>query len=91
MLNDGRKFEPSGLIARVSSEFTPIVDDVCSVTFGEVANLGEPKENTTYIVSAMVLSATDRPDVVAPATGHPDTVRNEKGHIVSVPAFVKAG
>ena len=35
-------------------------------------------------------SAAKRADVVSPATGHPDTVRNEKGHIVSVPGFVRA-
>ena len=39
--------------------------------------------------SAMVLAAcNDRSDLVAPATGHPDAVRSEKGHIVSVPGFV---
>jgi hypothetical protein len=37
-----------------------------------------------------VLSACDdRDDVVAPATGHPDTMRNDKGHIISVPGFVR--
>ena len=40
------------------------------------------------IVSAMVLSASDRTDLVAPATGHPDTIRNDKGQIISVPGFI---
>ena len=29
-----------------------------------------------------------RNDLLAPATGHPETVRNEQGQIVSVPGFV---
>ena len=90
VLNDGRRFEPSGKIARVGVTFGPIVNDVCESSFGEVQDLPEPVEDTRYIVSGMVLSAVSgRDDVVAPATGHPDTVRNEKGHIVSVPCFCK--
>ena len=34
-------------------------------------------------------SASDRADLVAPATGHPDIIRCSKGQIVSVPGFVK--
>ena len=47
------------------------------------------RKNTYYIVSGVVLSALkgQRNDLVAPATGHPDVVRNEAGHIVSVPHF----
>ena len=90
VLNDGRTFDPSGSVARVSSSFTNVVNDVCSVVYGEVEGLPAPKEGTMYIVSAMVLSANStRTDLVAPASGHPDTIRNEKGHIVSVPCFVK--
>ena len=89
-LNDGRVFEPSGNIARVSSSYTAIVDDVCEQTFGDV-QLPAPIEGTRYIVSALVLAAVKgtRDDVVAPATGHPECVRNEAGHIVSVPGFVR--
>lgn len=46
----------------------------------------------TFIVSAIVLKAAKaagREDCIAPATGHPDVVRNEKGQIVSVPGFVR--
>jgi hypothetical protein len=41
-------------------------------------------------VSAVVLAAVgqSRPDVVAPATGHPQCVR-ENGLIQSVPGFVR--
>ena len=59
--------------------------------FGTVIDLPEPEPGTVYIVSAMVLSALagSRSDVVTPATGHPECVRNEKGHIISVPGFVR--
>jgi len=88
ILNDGRSF-PSEGVARVSARFTSFNEDgVCRQKFGDVEGLPEPEKGVKLIVSAMVLSASDRDDLVAPATGHPDTVRNEKGHIVSVPGFV---
>ena len=89
MLNDGTVFEPSGIVARVEAKFTDVVDGFCRQQFGKIENLPDPKADTIYIVSAMVFSATDRVDVVAPATGHPETVRNEKGHIVSVPCLIR--
>lgn len=90
-LNDGRVFEPSGQVARVSSSHTPFNQDaVCSVSFGEVTDLPEPRDGVMYIVSALVAQAARRDDVVSPATGHPEAKRNEKGHIISVPGFVKA-
>lgn len=86
-LNDGREF-PSIGVARVANSFTEIVDDICSVKYGEVEGLPEPKANTMYIVSQMVLAASNRTDLVAPATGHPDCIR-ENGFIKSVPGFVR--
>lgn len=90
-LNDGRVFEPCGEIARVGSTYTAIVDDVCQQEFGAVQNLPEPKDGVRYVVSGMVLSALQgaRADVVAPATGHPECKRNDKGHILSVPCFTR--
>lgn len=91
-LNDGTVF-PSMGIARVSASFsTPDTNNICSQVFGDVTGLPEPQEGIFFIVSALVLSAAKeagRKDCVAPATGHPDTVRNEAGHIVSVPCFVR--
>ena len=61
------------------------------VNYGEIENLPEPEEDIFYIVSAMVQEAGKkirRHDLLAPATGHPETVRNEQGQIVSVPGFV---
>lgn len=91
-LNDGRTFASEGL-ARVSATFTPFDKNVvCNQEFGQVTGLPEPADNTLYIVSALVLTAAKtqgRTDCVAPATGHPDCVRNDKGFIVSVPGFVR--
>lgn len=94
VLNDGRTFASEGL-ARVSATFTDInIDGVCEQQFGEIIGLPEPEKDVVYIVSALVLAAAERierDDCVAPATGHPECVRDERGHIVSVPGFVKSG
>lgn len=91
-LNDGRTFASEGL-ARVSATFSSFDENgVCSQEFGEVTGLPEPADNTLYIVSALVLTAAKaqgRTDIVAPATGHPECVRDEKGFIKSVPGFVR--
>lgn len=87
-LNNGTAYPSEGL-ARVAASFTQFDEDgICSTEYGEVQGLPEPEDGTFIIVSAMVLAASDRPDLVAPATGHPDCVRNE-GRIVSVPGFVR--
>ena len=90
-LNNGEIFEPSGILPRVSQEISEFDGDlIATQSFGKVEGLPEPETGVVYIVSALVLSACkDRTDLVAPATNHKDTVRNEKGHIVSVPGFVK--
>lgn len=89
VLNDGTSYDSVG-VARVSNFFTDFDSDgVCSVKYGEVLGLPAPKDGVLYIVSAMVLAASDRTDLVAPATGHPCCARNDKGFIVSVPGFVR--
>lgn len=87
-LNNGQTFESEG-VARVQASFSDFnADGVCRQEFGEVEGLPAPEKDVLLIVSAMVLGASNRDDLVAPATGHPETKRNEKGHIVSVPGFV---
>lgn len=87
-LNNGTVFSPSGKIARVESHYTPFDENgISHVEFGQVENLPEPQEGVIYIVSGMVAAASKRHDVVSPATGHPEAVR-ENGQIVSVPGFV---
>ena len=92
VLNDGRIFASEGL-ARVSTTFSDInADGICEQQFGEITGLPKPEEGVIFIVSALVFTAAEhqgRTDCVAPATGHPECVRDEKGHIVSVPCFVK--
>jgi hypothetical protein len=100
-LNDGRKFPPSGTVARVQSSYTDIYDDTSVVAYGEIEGLPEEGEpNTRYIVSSIVLQAAREEymvgsrqwiqHLVAPATGHPKAIRNADGQIVSVPCFVRA-
>lgn len=92
-LNDGRVFEPSGTIARVAQTISAFDENCIAVqSFGAVTGLPAPQPDTMYIVSAMVLpraQAEGRTDVVAPATGHKDCVRDDAGRIVSVPGFLK--
>jgi hypothetical protein len=90
--NDGTVFSKSGTIARVSATFSGFANGVCDQVFGLVQDLPEPQEGTMWIVSAIVLTAAKmqgRTDCVAPATGHPDCLRNAAGHILSVPGFVR--
>ena len=92
ILNDGTVFPKTGTVARVQASFSEVVDGVCEQVFGTVQDLPDPINGTLFIVSAVVLTAAKlqgRTDCVAPATGHPAVVRNEAGHIVSVPCFVK--
>ena len=90
---------PSEGVARVAATFKGVMEfspwswghQEYKQEFGEIEGLPEPEEEVRYVVSAIVLSAAKaagRTDCVAPATGHPDVVRNDKGHIVSVPGFV---
>ena len=92
-LNDGRIFEPSGTIARVSQSISEFDQNSIAVqSFGAVTGIPQPEEGTVYIVSALVLGraqAEGRSDVVAPATGHKACIRDEKGFIVSVPGFIR--
>lgn len=89
VMNDGRVFKSVGNV-RIENKFGEIENDVCRVSFGELKGLPEPKNNTVYIISLPALyvaTAFGRQDCVAPATGHPECVR-ENGNIVSVPCFV---
>ena len=86
-----RVYPPSGNVARVSSTHSQFDENgIASLSFGEVQGLPAPEEGVFYIVSALVAQAAKRADVVSPATGHPDVVRDQKGQIQSVPGFVRA-
>ena len=90
-LNSGEVIPASGQVARVKASFSEFdADGICRQVFGDVEGLPAAKEGTILIVSALVLAALkgSRADVVAPATGHPECVR-ENGMIKSVPGFVQ--
>lgn len=87
-LNNGESFPISGNVARVSSSFKATGKGFFKVVYGEVTGLPDEQEDTLYIVSSMVANVTSRKDVIVPATGHPECIRNEKGQIVSVPGFI---
>ena len=55
---------------------------------GEVIGLPDEEEGVFHLVSGMVFSASDRPDLLAPDTGK-TAIRNEKGHIVSVTRLLR--
>ena len=98
-LNNGTRFEPSGTVARITKDFVegrsiggiPTWRE-CIVGMENVPTAND--DGNTYIVSGMVLEALRGfegdyyTNVVAPSTGHPSTIRNEAGHIVSVAGFV---
>jgi hypothetical protein len=94
-LNNGDSFPVSGKVARVSADYSPFDGNmICSQVFGKIVDLPDAQQGVYCIVSAMVLAANmesgnPRMDLVAPATGHPDCIRNDKGHILSVPGFVQ--
>ena len=90
-LNDGRTFEPSGLVARVQLGTTKFdANLVCTVSSSDVVNLPNPISGTLFIVSGFVLTTVReiRQDCVVAAIGHPDCIR-VNGKIVSVPGFIR--
>lgn len=92
-LNDGTVIQPSGIEVRVSATFTDFDENkLTSQVFGQVENLPDPKDGTFFIVSQLVQTALKgtRSDVVAPATGHREAIRNEQGLVVSVPGFIRS-
>ena len=85
-----RTIEPSGTVPRVSVRQVEDGDidgiPVVRTVYGAVEGLPSPVEGTTYIVSALVLSALagSRQDVCAPDTSPASALRNEAGQIIGV-------
>jgi len=83
-------YEPSDSTIRLEFESTPIGEingfDVCrNILVGH--NLPEPELGVILLVSTIVLTSfPDRDDLLAPDTNN--AVRDDKGHIVSVPGFI---
>ena len=94
-LNDGTTYPPSGTVARVETVYNLVGDNDSPLLFtqhyGDITGLPDYADGQFLIVSAIVHQAAKkigRGDCLAPATGHPDVRRNEKGQIVSVPGLV---
>ena len=97
------EFPPSGQIARVDSSDTyqgemyanfpkgcnTVEVPVYTRTLGDPVGLPEPKCGVVFVVSSIVLAATDRSDVVAPDTGPDSVVRSEDGRIAGVRRFIR--
>lgn len=83
----GRSFTPSGQIARVDSAQAEVCRrdgiPVYHTTFGKISGLPDPKLDTFYIVSAIVLNATDRTDIMAPG----NLRRDENGQPIGCQGF----
>lgn len=94
VLNNGEKFPPSGIIARVATSYGPFDENgVAKVKFGAPVGLPDPEKGTLFIVSGLVASAMKgkRSDLVSPATGHRDCIRSDdRKTIISVPGFIRA-
>ena len=91
--NETITFAASGNVARVNMVAVDqrMIDGI-PVVFnepGEVQGLPPAKNNTIYLVSAVVLGATKRRDLFAPDTG-PTAIRNDKGQIQAVTRLVSA-
>jgi hypothetical protein len=83
-------YEPSGEVVRLdyeSEEVYALNGNIVERNTLVGHNLPEPREGTLLLVSAMILGAfPERKDLIAPNTNK--AVRNESGHIISVPGFV---
>jgi len=87
---------PSGQVARVSVK-SEVVGEVNGIpirktVYGDIVGLPEPRSNTIYIVSTIVLIALKdkgihRNDVVSPDTNPDSVVRDSQGRIVGVKYF----
>jgi hypothetical protein len=87
------RIPPSGKIARVATDSRIIgkVDNipVRKTVYGEIIGLPDPRPNTIYLVSTVLLMALKekgihRPDVLSPDTTSDSAVRDEQGRIIGV-------
>lgn len=83
-------FPPSGQVARIEAKVKQVGEingiPCYKIEYGEPVGLPEEQPGTIYIVSSLVLGATNRKDVVAPNTNN--AVRDSSGKIIGVPGFI---
>jgi len=90
------RIPPSGTVARVSVK-SEVVGEVNGVpirktVYGDIVGLPEPRENTFYVVSTLVLIAARekgicRRDLIAPDTNPDSVIRDHQGRVVGVKYF----
>ena len=93
------RIAPTGQVARVITQATRVgqvvVDGhtvpIVATSYGKVENLPVTQEDTTYVVSILVIQALrgQRSDVVAPDTGPQSVVRDALGQIKGVRRFTR--
>lgn len=84
---NGITYPKTGNVARVSTQYKSTDNDLfLTEEREEIIGLGQQKKGTLYIVSSIVFYASNRKDLIAPNTGM--AIRNDKGHIESVPNFI---
>jgi hypothetical protein len=87
----GQEFLPSGEVLRLDNIYGRVGTVGNWFTLSEVSQslVEEPPvvEGRYYIVSAMVGQACPRADFISPDTNRAN--RNEQGHIINVPGFVR--
>ena len=90
------RIPPSGQVARVSvkSEVVGEINGVKvrKVVYGDIVGLPEPRENTFYVVSTIVLLALRekgiyRRDLIAPDTNPDSVIRDPQGRVIGVKYF----
>ncbi len=85
-------FQPSGIIPRVGTIETPVegIEGIPCVTqiMGQVQGLPDPEPGVFLLVSAIVLGACDRLDLLAPDTGK-GAIRDEQGRILAVTRMIR--
>ena len=83
----GTLVKPSGRVARVKQSTYKVAEHagvpIYATRFTGVEGIPEPQPDTIYIVSALVLNATDRKDVVAPG----NVQRNQNGDRIGCVGF----
>jgi hypothetical protein len=94
IINENREiiksFESQG-VARVGTKQEVVGNvegvEIVKTTYTEIEGLPEEKEDVFYIVSMVVLNASDRKDLICPDTSPSSAIRNEKGQIIGVKRF----
>jgi len=84
----GYQIPASGTVARVNTNNQVLPGDLVRQTIGEVTCLPAPVPGVRYVVSRMVLDASNRTDLLCPDTGPGSVIRDADGNILGVKRMV---